>query len=245
VFIRILYLLLVLCWSLPVSAQESGAARPSSTKSLNYGFVSPNTREGLKLEDAIRNLNSPEEEALIREARGLACVARARIGTLKAVGSWSDGAEHSILLRVNTDEQTVRYLVAVLGKNAEQKAVLYFKPRPIGTALIYSLRPQKRVRSLSNIATILDNAGIEFRTLVPLKRSAVIYVVDTKRELRAKVLAAARKLGARVGAQRGSAEFIGDDSSREKAKAMFDQEIQTFEAKNSKLVNRCQTQKRK
>jgi hypothetical protein len=117
--------------------------------------------------------------------------------------------------------------------------VLYFNPQPDGPALIYSLRLQKRVGALSRVTEILDRAGVEFRTLVPWKRSVVVYIVDTKRELHAKVMAAARSLRARVESQRGAAGFIGDDS-REKAKILFDQEIQTFESKNSTLVNKCQ-----
>jgi len=89
-FFRLVYLLFLICSSLPASAQQVSGNKRASAKSVTYGFVSPNTREGLKLEDAIRHLNSPEEESLIRQAPGLACVARSSIGTLKAVGSWGD-----------------------------------------------------------------------------------------------------------------------------------------------------------
>ena len=243
-FFRLACLLFLICSSLSASAQQVSGNKRASAKSVTYGFVSPNTREGLKLEDAIRHLNSPEEESLIRQAPGLACVARSSIGTLKAVGSWGDGAEHSVLLRAKTDEQTLRYVLSVLGRKADQKAVLYFNPRPDGPALIYSLRPQKRVGGLSKVAQILDRAGVEFRTLVPQKRSVMVYIVDTKRELHARVMAAARSLRARVESQRGAAGFIGDDSSREKAKILFDQEILSFESKNSGLVSKCQSQKK-
>jgi len=149
------------------------------------------------------------------------------------------------MLRAKTDEQTLRYVLSVLGRKTDQKAVLYFNPQPDGQALIYSLRPQKRVGDLSKVAQILDRTGVEFRTLVPWKRSVMVYIVDPKRELHSKVMVAARLLQARVISQRGSAGFIGDDSSREKAKVLFDQEIQTFEAKNPELLTRCQNQKKK
>jgi hypothetical protein len=243
-FLRLACLLFLICSSLSASAQQFSGNKRAPANSVTYGFVSPNTREGLKLEDAIRHLNSPEEESLIRQAPSLACVAGSTIGTFKALGSWSDGAEHSVLLRARTDEQTLRYVVSVLGRNTEQKAVLYFRQQRDGPAVIYSLWPQKRVGSLRNVAKLLDRSGIEFRTLVPWKRSVMVYVVDTKRELHAKVMAAARALRARVVSERGTAGFIGDDSSREKAKVVFDQEIQTFEAKNSELVNTCQNRTR-
>lgn len=243
-FLRLSCLLFLICSSLSASAQHVSSNKRAPANSVTYGFVSPNRSEGLKLEDAIRHLNSPEEESLMRQAPGLACVARSSIGTLKAVGSWGDGAEHSVLLRAKTDEPTLRYMLAVLGRNAEQKAVLYFNPQPDGPALIYSLRPQKRVGGLSKVSQILDQAGVEFRTLVPWKSSVMVYIVDTKRELHAKVMAAARRLRARVVAERGSAEFIGDDSSREKARVLFDREINDYESKHSALITKCQNQKK-
>jgi hypothetical protein len=94
------------------------------------------------------------------------------------------------------------------------------------------------MRSLSGL---LDQAGIEFRTLVPTKRSVLVYVVDLRRELRAKIVAAARKIKARVTSKRGSAEFIGDDSSREKAKEIFENEIRNYESQHSALITKCRT----
>ena len=232
--IRVLYLLLVLCWCLPASAQQSG-----ETKSLTYGFVSPNTREGLKLKDAIRGLSSLEEDRLMRNARRLDCVAQSKISVLKAIGSWSDGAEHSLLLRLHTNQSTMRYVVSVLGRNADQKATLYFHSDAEGPAEMYTLRSHSRSGSISRLARLLDQSGIEFRTLVPTKVAVLIYVVDLKRDMRAKITAAARKLKARVTSRRGSAEFMGDDSSREKARAIFDEEIRNYESNNGSLVEAC------
>jgi hypothetical protein len=203
--------------------------------------VSPNTREGLKLDDAIRGLSSSEEGKLIRQARAFGCVAQSKIETLKAVGSWSDGAEHSVLLRSTTDAATMRYITSVLGRNAQQKATLYFHSNSSGSADMYILRSQTRSRSIHSLSGLLDQAGIEFRTLVPTRRGALVYVVDLRRELRAKIVAAARKIKARVMSRRGSAEFIGDDSSREKARTIFDDEIRNYESQNSALISKCRT----
>lgn len=233
----LLYTLLFLGWSLPAIAQQPKLNK----KSLTYGFVSPNTREGLKLDDAIRGLTSSEEDKLIRQARAFGCVARSRIETLKAVGSWSDGAEHSVLLRSYTDAPTMRYIVSVLGRNTQQKAALYFHSNSGGSADIYILRSPAARRSMRSLSGLLDQAGLEFRTLVPTKRSVLVYVVDLKREMRAKIVAAARRIKARVTSKRGSAEFIGDDSSREKAKEIFENEIRNYESQNSALITKCRT----
>ena len=51
---RLLFLGLLLGWSTATAQQ----------KVLNYGIVSPNTRENLKLEEAIKGMNSREEFVL-------------------------------------------------------------------------------------------------------------------------------------------------------------------------------------
>ena len=229
--------LFLLVWSMPATAQQPRL----NNKSLTYGFVSPNTREGLKLDDALRGLESSEEVDLVQQARKFGCVAQSKIETLKAVGSWSDGAEHSVFLRSTTDAATMRYIISVLGRNAQQKATLYFHSNSSGSADIYILRPQARRRSMHNLSGLLDQAGIEFRTLVPTRRSVLVYVVDLQREMRTKIVAAARKIKARVTSRRGTAEFIGDDSSREKARTIFDKEIRNYEAQHSALITKCRT----
>ena len=234
-FVQLNCLLLLFSWCSLAIAQE----RTGDSKSLTYGFVSPNTREGLKLDDAIRGLASSEEDKLIQQARGLRCVAQSKIDTLKAVGSWSDGAEHSVLLRSNTDALTMRYIVAILGRDSQQKAALYFHSDSTGSAELYTLRPRGRAGTMRRLSQLLTEAGIEYRTLVPTRASILVYVVDLKREMRTKIGAAARKIKARVMSRRGTAEFIGDDTSREKAKDIFENEIRNYESQNSALITKC------
>lgn len=212
--------------------------------SLNYGFVSPNTKENLKLDDAIEGMNSPEETQLVRKSINLGCVVRTQIRAYKALGSWSDGAEHSVMLRVASDEPTVRYLLSRLGRDARQKSVLYFRPQPTGTAELYTLQPGRPVRNLKALANTLERAGIAFRTLVPLKSGTWIYVVDLKRDLRDEVMAAAKTLGARVRSQRGNAAFVGDDQAQQ-AQRVFAEEIQNYETKNPNLPPACDVQPQK
>ena len=114
---RSILLLLLLGWTTTVAAQQ------------NYAFVSPNTRENLKIEDAITGMNSAEETALRMKAVNLSCVVRSRIRAYRALGAWSDGAEHSVLVRVQSNEATLRYLMSRMGRDAQQKYVVYFSPR--------------------------------------------------------------------------------------------------------------------
>jgi len=229
---RVLTVLLLLAWGSAVSAQEQ------APKTLNYAFVSPNTRENLKIEDAIKGMNSTEETQLRIKAINLSCVVSSRIRAYKALGAWSDGAEHSVMVRVHSDAATLRYLMSRMGRDAKQKYVIYFHPQPGGPDDFYVLRVRRRARDLVALSNALQQAGIPFRTLVPQGNTTVVYIIDLDRELRDKILAAAHKLRARVSYEAGDADLFGDDL-RAQAKIKFEQEIRNYETKNPKLPPPC------
>lgn len=228
---------LLLGWTTAVSAQQV-------PKPLNYGIVSPNTKTDLKLEQAIAGMNSAEEAKLLNQAINLGCVVRSQITAFRALGSWSDGAEPSVLLRVRGDEESLRYVLSRMGRDAEQKYVIYFHPQPKGAADLYKLRPRAGSKNLVALTTELERAGIPFRTLVPLRGTTAVYIIDLERDLREKIVAAARKLRAQVNKETGNAQLFGDDV-REKAKDKFDLEIKNYETKNPNLPPTCDMQKRK
>ena len=229
-FLRSLLLVLFVGWTTAVSAQQS------------YGIVSPNTKTDLKLTDAIAGMRSADESKLLKQAINLSCVVRSPIRAFRALGSWSDGAEHSVLLRVNGDEARLRYVLSRMGRDAEQKYVIYFHPQPKGSADLYILRPRKAMRNLVALTNSLENAGIPFRTLVPKTGTTSIYIIDLDRNLREKIMAAARTLHARVSQQSGNAQLFGDDE-RQQAKVKFEQEIKSYETKNPNLPPTCDVQK--
>jgi len=229
-----LFFVLLLSWTTAVSAQQA----------QSYGIVSPNTRTDLKLKEAIAGMNSAEESRLLKQAINLGCVVRSRIRAFRALGSWSDGAEYSVLFSVNGDEESLRYVLSRLGRDAQQKYVIYFYPKPQGKADLYMLRLRTRARNLVALSNELERAGIPFRTLVPSGDTTAIYIIDLDRDLRAKILAAARKLRARVTSQPGNAALFGDDT-RPQAKVKFEQEIKTYETKNPNLPPTCDVQKTK
>jgi len=234
---RSLALVLLLAWTTAVSAQQA-------QKPLNVGIVSPNTKTNLKLEQAIAGMNSPEEAKLVNQAVNLGCVVRSPITAFRALGSWNDGAEHSVLLRVRGDEESLRYVLSQMGRDAEQKYVIYFHPDAKGSVDLYVLRPRTSAKNLVKLTNELERAGIPFSTMVPERGTTAIYIIDLDRDLREKILAAARKLRAQVNKETGTAKLFGDDI-REKAKDKFDQEIKTYETKNPNLPPACDMQKRK
>ena len=228
--LRSFLLLLVLGWASVVAAQQ------------NLGIVSPNTKTDLKLTDAIAGMRSAEESKLVKQAINLSCVVRSRIRASRALGSWSDGAEHSVLLRIDGDEATLRYVLSRMGRDAEQKYVIYFHPQPKGSADLYILRPRAGGRNLVALSKALEHAGIPFRTLVPAGDTTAVYVIDLDRDLRAKIMTAARTLRARVSRQAGNAQLFGHDE-RPQAKAKFEAEINSYEAKHPNLPPACDVQK--
>lgn len=216
----------------------------SAQQPLNVGIVSPNTKTDLKLEQAIAGMNSPDETKLVNQAVNLGCVVRSRIAASRALGSWNDGAEPSVLFRVRGDEESLRYILSRMGRDAQQKYVIYFHPQPNGPVDLYVLRPRSGAKDLIKLTNELEQSGIPFSTIVPLRSTTEIYIIDLDRDLREKILAAARKLRAQVNKETGSAKLFGDDI-REKAKEKFDQEIKNYETKNPNLPPTCDMQKRK
>ena len=233
---RSLLLLLVVAWSNAAFAQQDHTP-------VAYGFVSPNTSENLKLEQAIKGMISREETALRNKAINLSCVVRTKISAYRALGSWNDGAEPSVMVRVKSDEATLRYVLSRMGRDAQQKYVIYFHPQPGGEADLYTLRP-RGPRNLVALTKELERAGIPFSTMVPLKQTTAIYIIDLDRDLREKIMNAARTLRARVTTEPGKAKLFGDDL-RPRAKTVFEQDIKTYETKNPNLPPTCDVQKRR
>ena len=225
--IRALVLLLVLGWTTAVSAQS-------------YGFVSPNTKENLKLKEAIAQMNSQEELHLRDQAVNLSCVVKTKIRVSRALGTWTDGAEHSIVLSLDSDEPTLRYVLSRMGREAQQKYVIYFHPEPNGEDDLYILRVP--ARNLAALATTLNRAGVPFGTFVRSREAPTIYIIDLHRELRTKIIAAARRLRAQMSVQSGNADLFGDDK-REQARVKFEEEIKNYETKNPNLPPACDAQR--
>lgn len=236
-FLQFLMLLTLGLGSISACGQPA-QPRTDTRKARGYVFVSPNTRENLTLEEAQGALNSAEEKRLIDEARYVACRMHKSIGVDKAIGSWSDGAEHSTIIRARIYESSLRYAGSWLGKFARQKAILYFQQDESGGARMYVLALPLNRGDLASIEAELNSDGIENRTLVPQKKSILVYIVDLKNELRSKVSLAALRLHSRFLSLRGKGAFIGDDD-RDKAQTVFAQEILKYEAGNRHARRRC------
>lgn len=179
------------------------------------------------------------------EASDLGCRMHIRLQVFKALGSWRDGAEHSMLLLTNSDVTSIRYLLSKLGSENRQKGVLYFHRERGGPARLYVLYARRRMQRLNSLALILDAIGIDSSTLVPLKHRTAIYVVDEKREMLSKLLALKKRLAAKLQVQEGTAEFIGDEVDRQKAADVFQNEITNYESKHGAPAPTCRARARR
>lgn len=238
-------LLLLILWLAGAAGaySQQPAAVESRQRAASYTFVSPNTRENLTLEEAVRLLNSREELGLINSVRSLSRCLRLQPSVSKAIGSSTDGAEHSVLFSVYTDRPTLRYANARLGKLARQKTVLNFRRDDAGAARMYVIRIWTGRRTLASVSRTLDTSGVAFRTLVPAaRRRMLIYVVDLSDELRNQVVRAARQLGGLLDIVKGTGEFLGDDAGRDEARRVFEEEIRKFEDENPDVARRCSRQ---
>jgi len=195
----------------------------------------------MSLNDAIAGLSSAEEASLMKRVGQLSCVVRNPINARPAVGSWSDGAEHSLLIRVRSDEATIRYLMSRLGRTANQKAVVYFHRKPQGTSKIYIIHPAKRYRSFAVISRLLDSTGVAFRTLVPAKQEITVYVIDIDNSLSGKIRTATKRLRGHFSTLAGNSSFIGDDTVREKGQEIFQKEIGSYESTHPNLSPTCKS----
>src|SRR4051812_49212596 len=135
---------------------DSSAARESKQKAVSYSFISPNTRENLKLGEAIALLNSREEMRLVNSIKRLSRCLGLNPAISRAIGSWADGAEHSTISRTLTDEPTLRYEDARLGKLERQKSILYFRQKAAGAGSMYILYPRRKRAGLASVSKTLD-----------------------------------------------------------------------------------------
>ena len=221
----------------------SSAREEARQKEVTYAFVSPNTRENLTLKESLRLLNSREELELIYAIRHLSTCLGLKSAVIKTIGNWTDGAEHSTMFRIYTDQATARYADARLGRRERQKSVLYFRRDAAGKGRMYVLYPRRRRSSLNLISRTLDRSGVPFRTLFPrLRRPAIIYVIDLNHELERQVGIAARRLGARLVVIKGMGEFIGDDNDREKARQIFTGIVNQYEDDHPYTKHNCSKQ---
>ena len=163
---------------------------------------------------------------------------------IKALGNWSDGSEHSVLIKVVDDEAAVRYAGAWLGRRFGQKGVVHFRTDRSGRARMYVVYTKRGSRNLAWLSRVLDQSGIRNRTIVPGRHRTAIYVIDLEGGLRRGVVSAARRLQARLRVVSGTGGFMGNESESSKAQGAFAEEIGRYENEHPQVKRECQSGQR-
>lgn len=201
--------------------------RPSTGKDESEGFVSPNTEENLSFEQAVQNLNSPQQQQAVSRAQFLINKVFGNGTVQSAIGDWKDGAENSVVVNVpGHDKNALDFTLATLGKELNQKSVLSFVHDETGDDRIYTLHTTQDVQS---VRKVLEDAGISFRTIVPEQGGETVHVFDQGGKMVDVIGKAAQQLkadGLTVIGGRG--EFIGGDT-REEGQRQYEQVIRRYQ----------------
>lgn len=191
--------------------------RPKGDEAV--GFFSPNTSEGLKFPDAVKLLDSDEQKAAVTKAQALVDETFGTGVVHSAVGEWSDGAENSVVVTApSSSKQDIDFVMASLGKEYNQKAVVSFAHDDEGKDAMYSLTTSK---SMDEIRTALDKEGIEFRTLEPTEGGTIVHVFDPGITQTEATIRVAHSLGAEIDSVNGNGTLIGGDT-REQGQEAYD-----------------------
>ncbi|MGO9590653.1 MAG: hypothetical protein ACLP3K_11495 [Candidatus Acidiferrales bacterium] len=128
----------------------------------------------------------------------------------------------------NGDPDNVRYLMSVLGKAANQKAVIAFSLAEDGSDSIYIFNTPA---SMVSVRATLDGFGLKYRTLEPqLDGGTRVYIFDQGSELRDRVDEVGAHYETRIRVYRGTGAFIGGDT-REAGRHAYDQIISAYESR--------------
>ncbi|HEX3587865.1 MAG TPA: hypothetical protein VH024_17830 [Candidatus Angelobacter sp.] len=210
---------------------------PAAGQQMAVGLGSPNTRDSMSYADAKVSLRSFEEANFIAVADRIICVLAPRgsieagIGEVHEQGKLGvSGAENSVVVKAPISLEEMRYAMALLGRYAHQKFVIAFVPQDAGASrtkpaeMVLLRVPQKTSRA--QMEQVLDTSGVPYRTLLDEHRMLVFLPEGTSD---AAVQKAAHRLGAKIEAERGIGEIVGDDD-RGKASAAYDRIIAEYES---------------
>jgi len=190
-------------------------------------FVSPNeTERVLSFEQAKENLNSEQQKQQRLAAMDVVMKVDHGGNARDAVGDWKDGSENSLVVTAHTsDPEQVRYMAALLGNHANQKAVIPFVPGK-GRDSVWTFQSKK---DMSEVRNDLQKAGIEFRTLQPSKGGGTrVWVFDVSSSLKNKMEEIGKSYNTDVFQIRGRGEFL-EGQTRDEAHKVYGEVIANYE----------------
>jgi hypothetical protein len=215
----------------------NGTSRPvraASVRSVSgpdreaYEFFSPNEAENLTFDQALANLDTPNQRRFLQISDDIDRKTGLNGHSVSAIGDWSDGAENSVFDDIGNARsfQDVEYSAAQKGELAHQKAVIPFITDAAGSDSIYRFDLPQNVR---DVRGVLDKAGLQFRTLIPAGTHTGVVIYDPGTGLKDKIEALGQKYGTDIEQYRGHGEFLGGET-RADGHAAYKAVIQAWKA---------------
>lgn len=182
-----------------------------------FEFVSPSVASHMDFDEALKAIDSPQQRTLRAASATINRDLGITANTHDVVGAWADGAENSVMDRVqNADWDKMKLAAAMKGWLADQKQVLTFQEDSNGHAAMAHFEAKG---DLADIHQNLLKDGVAFHTLSPHDGGATVYVADLDGSAIPAIKQAAARYDSEVGIKFGRAEFLGtekqDGSDRE------------------------------
>lgn len=191
-----------------------------------YEFYSPNEEDSFDFAGALKHFNDARHQAFMAHAEKIDSLLGVEVTNhLAALGDTKEwGTEESVYMRTSPDTsfEMLQVSAAMKGWLANQKGVIAFKPGD-GEQAMYEMEIPADRASTDAIRTALDEAGLEFRMLVPGKDSTRVVIFDQKQgSLIPNMERIASKFERGYIGVSGQGQTIEGDGSREGARRVYE-----------------------
>lgn len=177
--------------------------------------------DSLNFYQAIAALNSPQHRSFATASLSINDKYGAKtVSTRDMVGDTAQyGTEDSVMQNLRIDAETSRYIAAEKGLAGNQLSVLNFVHSKSGPdAMVTVAMPESM--SLKDLRAILDERGLEFRSIDPKTNELVFFSGGGDKLAEIGQLAKDYANG-KIRISRGAGEFVGSDESREDAANVY------------------------
>ena len=218
-------------------AQKEASILQKKGMSSAFQFVSPSTKLGMKYDDAVKSLETPEHLFVKESFRKIDEELSMPGKTRSAVGDWLDGAEDTTyFIGHNIDKETLIYSTARKSKLANQKQGIWFQTGE-GNDELYKIFIGDN--SPTEIKRVFDKVGIQYKTIG--KYEALIFNKSGEyfdNNMAGKIKSALDEIGidaTNVETRMGEGDFIGSfaegEIARKEAQGIYDNIISVYEQK--------------
>jgi DNA-directed RNA polymerase specialized sigma24 family protein len=189
---------------------------------------------GLPFEDAAQQAGSGNQAAFRKIMGEMLKNAGLKGQTYDAIGDTKEfGTEPSLLQAIDQtdDPGKIDYLASWYGLLANQKSVLVFHPGHGGKDSFYTVTVP--ATDLNQLRKVLDQYGLDYRTLVPKKGTIEVAIYDPDRVNRDKVAQFTGAVSGRIQESVGSGHLLGDSADNPdsaKARSAYRAVIDQYEA---------------